>query len=424
LSLGLQLLAQLSRPIRSESDFLNQTVQWLRHNCAELSPEISLDESSTKVYCKVHPAAEEFELEVVDSEHVVVSATTTTVGPGYHMYLTSLLKKWAAEIGALWQEADDSSDEYGDETGYFFSMDQSQLEDEMLIWLKGLAGLFFDGTFGSVPSGVALCLPIATQFESEQPAMTATGPRSWDWLRNTAQDPRSGRDFFPWWSPSLDSDYFLRRALTLMWTEVRWRPPVNQREQEVLEDVCRSLSSAQDLNPDQPYPWSEWDELLELLNSASPMRELVHERAGSTSKIGYRRRDVIVSLAGGWSIKIPGSFADFQNDEGDLYALDPPREVWFTAFHFPGSSPQQAFGLNKKSLQVSDSQHVIDDDEFFATATITPKVREDGEEYFVLNAVNLCPAGKSVCTVVFPHSEDTSWALETWRSIRPPKVER
>jgi hypothetical protein len=58
----------------------------------------------------------------------------------------------------------------------------------MTAWLAGLAGTFFDGTFDSDSSGIALCLPMNPQFESTQLAMTPLGPRDREWLRRTAAD--------------------------------------------------------------------------------------------------------------------------------------------------------------------------------------------------------------------------------------------
>ena len=68
----------------------------------------------------------------------------------------------------------------------------------------------------------------------------------------------------------------------------------------------------------------------------TPPEEMVRERATGTPAIGYRRGHVTVTLAGGWRIRVPGSFSDFNfNHENDLFALDPPREVWFTSYRWP-----------------------------------------------------------------------------------------
>jgi len=48
-------------------------------------------EAAPTLFCQLHPAAEEIELSLIDPEHIVVSANTTTVGPGYHIFLVSLL---------------------------------------------------------------------------------------------------------------------------------------------------------------------------------------------------------------------------------------------------------------------------------------------------------------------------------------------
>ena len=49
-----------------------------------------------------------------------------------------------------------------------------------------------------------------------------------------------------------------------MWTDVRWRPAIEEGEPEVVDEVLRLLRRAFPLEPSLPYPWREWKELLDI----------------------------------------------------------------------------------------------------------------------------------------------------------------
>ena len=143
------------------------------------------------------------------------------------------------------------------------------------------------------------------------------------------------------------------------------------------------------------------------------------------STIGYRRGKVTVSVTGEWRIRIPGSFSEFEFDkDNNLFALDPPREIWFTSFRLPATLSDEKFELVKRQLKESKFDYIEEGDNDAATATISKMVRGTGEDYFVINTLNVSPATKAVCTFVYSQVEDKDWALEIWRSMRPPSNPR
>ena len=104
---------------------------------------------------------------------------------------------------------------------------------------------------------------------------------------------------------------------------------------------------------------------------------------------GYRRKPLTVALPGGWGIRIPGSFSDFAPDEqGDLFAMDSPREIWFTAYQLQDASARTYMSV-KKEIRRRAWDHVVETDEYCAQANITEKHRGAEEKYFVLNSSNL-----------------------------------
>jgi len=423
LAIGLRLLAKLASPSREPDRLMKDIANWLLRKCPDQLPEITRGKikDSPAIFCRLHPGAEEVELSLIDREHVVVSASTSAVGPGYHIFLVSLLKDFAHDFQTSWQRSEDESREYDDETGYFFSGDEQQVFAHMTRWLQNLAKVFFDGRLDPESTGVALSMSPNTHFESDELALTPLGPRGREWMYQTSEDGDRGRDFFAWWAPGLNAEYYLGRALTLMWRTVRWRPPVCNAEEDVLKTVASSLAQAYKLDPTLPYPWTEWGEILELLDAAPSEKDIVLAHATGNPTIGYRRGKVTVTLTGGWRVRISGFFSEFEFDENnDLYALDPPREIWFTAFGRAAPLTDEKFELTKHQLKDSKFNYLEEGDHYAATATISKKVRETGEDYFIMNTLNVSPAARAVCTFVFPRIEDKDWALEIWKSIRPP----
>ncbi|HTQ86653.1 MAG TPA: hypothetical protein VMI93_10615 [Candidatus Solibacter sp.] len=423
MSLGLRLRAKLAFPSLEPEPFIQLVEQWIHHKYGQMSPRTRrgfMDEFPT-LFCHLHPAAEEIELSLISPQHLVASANTSTVGPGYHAFLTSFLKEWAQEFHATWEPADESSIDYGDDTGYFFSADEERLCREMTAWLRALAGSFFEGSIPADAPGVALCMPMDVQFESEHMAITPLGPRDRDWLYEIAHGADVGSNFFAWRKIGFNADYHLGRALAHMWSNVRWRPPVGESERNVLRDVSESLRSSYRLDPTLHYPWAEWKQILEFLDADREEIGLVNAHVSEPSAIGYRRRSVRVILPGGWRMRIPGSFSEFEaGQEGDYYAIDPPREIWFTSFRFSADSPSATFESGRQQIKADFTDHLLEGDDFVAGAKIQQKQRDSGEKYYVLSSSNIAPSQRAVCTILFSEPEQEKWALDTWRSIQAP----
>lgn len=421
-SLGLRLLAQLSEPSEPEQ-FLDRIEGWVQSKYSNMRPRTRQDkvEDVPTLFCVFHPAAEEVELTVVTPHQLVVYAKTSTVGPGYHMFLTEMLQALANDFQVSWEQPQESSDDYGDETDYFFSGEENKLFDAMAEWLQAVANTFFEEPLRPEDRGIALCMPMDPHFEVDETATTPLGPRDRDWLFKTSKDGQAGKDFFAWWAPGFNAEYYLGRALVQMWSNVRWRAPISEAETDVITDVAESLRAAYRLNLSLAYPWAEWQEVLALLGEDGEEAELVRSRVANVPSIGYRRKPVSVGLPGGWRMRVPGSFSEFEPDEeSNFCALDPPREVWFTSYRFNAPSARETFESNKKRMKEEQPEYLTERDDYVAKASIGKKRRESGEEYFVLNGSNVGLRQRAVCTIVFSQAEEKELALGIWRSIEPP----
>lgn len=205
-----------------------------------------------------------------------------------------------------------------------------------------------------------------------------------------------------------------------MWTEVRWREPLDDAEGEVLRYVADSLETAFKVDPNLGYPWAEWAQILNFLDRNDPDAEFIRSRGKGVPEIGYRRRNVAVTLPGYWVVKIPGSFSGFEPDEeNDFSAQDPPRTIWFTSYTFV-ENPAEKFAEARLDILERPAALLEEREGYTARAEIKKK-GEEGEEYFVLTSSNVCRKGRSILSVVFTDPEEQSWAETVWRSLQPPR---
>jgi hypothetical protein len=428
MSVGLLLQAKLKRGFldklvrrRSPDHLLKEIEGWILNSCQDLraSTYIGHRDSNPTLFCRLHPAAEDLEISFVGDGQLTASANTSTVGPGYHMFVCDMLHKLGDRFRLQWEEP---NEEYQDETGYFHSGDPQQVFAEMNKWIKGIAALFFDGTLKDNVHAIRLAMPLDVGFTWEAAAITPLGPRDENWLRKTAEDGCNGQDFFAWWTPGLNAEYFLRRALVKIWAEVRWRIPVNDQERQTLSYIADSLKTAYKIDATLAYPWPEWSEILKYLDRMNEEHKFVRDHAGSSfPTMGYRRRDVTVQLPGNWWITVPGSFGDFRPDENHNYfAFDPPREVWVTSYTFKGDLPA-LLQSQREEIRHKESVLVHETENYVAWAEIHKRA-DQGKEWFSLTSSNVGLGNRAVCTIVFFRDEDRDWAIRVWKSLQPPQA--
>lgn len=402
------------------SQLLKEMEGWIGDYCQDLRATTYIGQRDTNptLFCGLHPAAEDLEISFIGQGQLTVSANTSSAGPGYHIFVCDMLHKLGDRFRLQWEE---QNEEYQDETGYFHSGDRDLVFAEMTNWLQTLASWFFDGTLKDKVHPTRLAMSLDTGFTWDARAITPLGPRDEDWLKAVAQNGNRGQDFFAWWNPELDAEYLLRRALVRIWSDVRWRPPSDDAEKQVLSYIADSLETAYKLNANLQYPWAEWAEILRYLARLDDEHRFVHDRAGATQPtIGYRRRDVAVQLPGNWWITVPGSFSDFQPDENHNYcALDPPREVWVTSYTFNGDLPA-LFKLQRDEILKKESVLVHEAENYVAWAEIR-KQADQGKEWFLLTSSNVGLGNRAVCTIVFMDTEDRDWAIGVWKSLKPPQ---
>jgi hypothetical protein len=384
------------------------------------------------LFVSIHPAGEDVEFIVSEPGQVTVSAKTSTVGPGYHIALCQLLRRFGEDMKVHWRPAGEEDDASHDETGYFFTNNRAAVEEEMLLHLQAIARISVETQETQGHTLEAWHLPINHSY-SDYPGgvRTPMGVRSSEWIHAVREDPQTGRDLYPWWEEGLTASFFLGRALCQLWTEVRWRPVLSDEEYDDWDFICDDLCRAYNADPTLNYPWREWVELIEILDgfegatSATPeMEEVIRSRAAQVPAdqplIGYRRYPVKVNLSDDWSMRIPGAMTELWEDN-TWSAWDGQRTVWFSNWSITtkDDAPVPAAEvLQAMQLPEGDLIHHRDGD--LIGKAILGETEEDGEELLNLKAFSAVAGKAALCNIYYHDEDDQDWAMATWHSLTSP----
>lgn len=408
---------------RTSSDaaaLLEPLEAWFRQTCVDTLEYAGRGQDENErpaLYFRVHPCTEDVEISAAGPDRLVVSAKTSTAGPGYHRYLCRLLQRAGAENGVEWLPANDV-EETQDDTGYFHSGDAEAVDQAMLDWAGGLARQIIEIS-GEGHDGIAVSMPAGRRFEAEG-VITPLGPKPREWFEAVAENPEEADALFPWWDDGFDARYYLGRALTRMWLELRWGPALDEEDRELLRHVAELLARAYQLDPGLAYPWREWKEILGYLGE-KPRPEI--EAAALSAEgplVGYRRSPLRVDLPGGWSIRIPGSLKESLEDDGRWSAWEPGRSVWFVSFSFaakdgrPAPDPQSMLA----EFNPEPGERIPEIPGGPPGVASFGETLEDGRPVWRLEGRVARPAQLGVVDVFVEDPSERAWAVDVWRSIR------
>lgn len=404
MSLELKLSAPLPASLQEEtwetlSGFLEEQLGEILRDVHE-----GVDEFGDFLSAELHPAAEPIMIAWNESE-LRFAAKTATVGPGYHQFLCELADSMAAEWSFAWELLTDS------EAAYFSHRDRSALEHDMEQRLAKACAALLERERAPGQGG-QIGMPLDVIYEGHSDVLTPLGPRTWDWVARVAEHPASGHDFFAWWNPGQDADYYLRRALCAMWNEVRWRPVSIDTEQRVLLEVVDCLNRAYELDPQADYPYNEWNEILGYLES----EEEAPSALSNNPPIGYRRGWVREALTAGWEISLPGSI-DGGWEEGTWEGVDGDLSIQFTSFVRQGPDAEQWTEESLRGMRLrGDEDWEYSADGLSGKACLFEDEDDEGD-FWQLDA-RMARTGKlAVLKITFVDPDRKEDALRIWRSL-------
>lgn len=374
----------------------------------------------TELRIALHPTALDMTIVVGETGGVTAQAETSPAGPGYHTFVSRLLQRLGGDLGIAWESAgvDDPA-----KTGVWHpeAGDRHDIERAHLGWLGGtLVRAAEARRLGSSP--VHLGTVPGVRFEVDGALATPLGPRDDEWLARALADPRIAIDIWPWFSDATDGRYFLNRALTLMWAEIRWRRPTDTDERALVDETLRLLHRAYPLEPSLAFPWREWRELARLAPTPDPMAALIDERVATidptTPLVGYRRRPVTVTHEG-WAIEVPGTFAE-RHPGGAWWGGDAGRSITLASVpvaHNGRLTPAETI-LRQVAGNLGPSALAHQAGDVMGRARLG---MEDGSGITVgiVEGFAAVDGRGAAIRVEFDDPADWEWALDQWRALRP-----
>jgi hypothetical protein len=373
-----------------------------------------------------HPAARPVRIEANDAGRVSVRAMTVPVGPGYHTWVAGMVRRLGDEVGITWAPAGDPKNDAAtsDPTGAFASGNRADAERGHLTWLRSSLTAV-RAARAQRSEGLHLATPPGVRYTFDGAVATVLGPRDDAWVERALADPRVAADIWPWVADATDARYHLARVLTLLWNDVRWRPPVGESEVALLDEILATLRQAYALEPGLAWPWAAWREIFLLRGPNDPATFQLLQRAtgeagrdGVADPIGYRRRPVTI-VHEGWALELPGSFTDERRAE-EWHGIDAGRSVTLAATATAmGGAPMSA-ELFLRDFAASLGTDVIEheDGPVRGRARLSSDA-STGVEVATVEGYSAVRGSGAVIRIVIEDPADWKWALDTWRSLRP-----
>jgi hypothetical protein len=391
---------------------------------------------------RLHPAARPIRVEATDAGQVVVTAMTVPVGPGYHTYVASLLDRLGDEHGITWAKlATPDPAARGrvgapsaahpassiDPTGAFGSGDRHDAERGHLGWLRSALIAVRDARRGRA-GGLHLATPPGTRFTFDGAVATVLGPRDDAWLERALADPRVAADVWPWVADAMDARYLLGRALTQLWLEVRWRPPIGADEIRLVDDVLGTLRRAYPLEPGLAWPWAAWRELFQLRGQTDPATRALLDRGagplvggpagGGPAPIGFRRAPVTI-VHEGWALDVPGTFTDARTSE-EWSGGEAGRSVTLAGTETAeGGHPMTADRFLQQVAGHLGRDAIEHDDGVVRGRARLASDPSSGVEVATVEGFSAVRGRGAAIRIEIDDPEDWKWALDTWRGLRP-----
>jgi hypothetical protein len=335
-------------------------------------------------------------------QRLVVSARTSSAGPGYHAALIAGLDRMAVRGGLKWRETEDEFDE----AGYFANRDFDALQAAHRDFFEALSKMMLEW-IDDGRNDIAVSLPLelsSARSVIAEPVATPMGPRDGRFF----EQPDPARHF-PWWPEALGPDACSGIATALLWCNFAWCAPLAGRDREVGEVALALVEQVAAAGARQAPPVAP--------AAISALLENEDQVVPATEGIGYRRRLDRQVLPGGWSVGVPGWYVREPQDDGAIAFSFAGREVWVTIFPFPGpldaaerdgilASTRADIALHQDGL-VGRAEVKLDDP------------GTGGPEMWFLQGTLVATESLARITIVFPTPDHRPWAEEVFRSVAP-----
>lgn len=379
---------------------------------AELDARVKTFEQGDRAWIRFSSGEEDVELFPKDGG-LHCYAKTSSLGPGYHVFLVNWLKRMDQKLKLDWLWAEEDGD-HGDETGYGTHGQFESVQDEMLRQLTAMAGVVLENE-----DSTGFKLNMSLDFpgvEGEHFAIFSMGFLSREWFeRIQSGDPATkaqlASQYYPWWNRERDANFWHRMGLLQMWSHTRWNVPQTDAERTEMEFTRHCFKRARTLDAKLKLPTRELEELDALLEPDAEDRV-------PPPGIGFFRGNMTHTIGASWRITLPGYYHFEQQEDGAHVFWFNTRTVWATAFSFKGKNgnlPSADESLSLKEVE-KESAELFSKDHLRGCSEFTPG--DDGT-YIQLNA-RMAVAGSMLMLTICVDESERDWALNVWRTAFHP----
>jgi hypothetical protein len=363
-----------------------------------------------------HPVADPLRLTWSPEGRISASVKTSTCGPGYHAAAVGILRAIERGCQLQWQWR---GDDIGDDTGFALWADFQDMQDQMARFLSALA----EGVVGQYrPSRrVALNMPAGYAVIQSDQVVTPLGPVDWDVLESLASATgeellEQAAGFYAWWDEPCTADFWRRYGMAMAWCNLKYRLPMDRREQNEMTAARDAL-----LRADKLSPGSADGELIgemEGLLSADATRVQAPRPEGP----GYLRHTVTLPATGLWTVDLPGWWPrTVAPDGGELGFRWGDKSVQISSLSIEGedgSVPQPEEMLASRGAGQRPGSVEFMDGRRMGWAHIGPADTRAGWQ---LQGTLAVPGSLAIVTIGYAEEDDRAWALNVFQTIRHPE---
>lgn len=363
-----------------------------------------------------HPVADPLRLTWSPEGRISATVKTSTCGPGYHALAVSMLRAIERSCRLHWQWRGDN---VGDDTGFAIWTDYEDLQDQMARFASALA----EGVVRQYrPSRrVALNMPAGYAVIESDQVVTPLGPVGWDVLESLASAGGEdllgmGPDFYAWWDEEPGAAFWRKYGMAMAWCNLKYRLPMDRREQEETAAARDALLRAEALAPGS-IDGALIGEMEGLLSA-----DATRVRAPGPEGPGYLRHTVTLPATGLWTVDLPGWWPrTVSPDGGELSFRWGDRSVQISSLSIEGedgSVPQPEEMLASRGAGQRPGSVEFLDGRRMGWAHIGPAETRGGWQ---LQGTLAVPGSLAIVTIGYADEDDRAWALEVFQTIRHPE---
>ncbi|MEJ1242286.1 hypothetical protein WBG78_29325 [Chryseolinea sp. T2] len=408
MGLGINIKGEVTNP----TSFI-AIQEYITNNSSGLFKDfLSFSEDENSLYVRLHPCEETVHFEYIGN-HLICSAKTNSVGPGYHAYLVEFIEKLGTDLGVQWHwNLEEGDDYYSDETDYYNHRDFKQLQIEMLEWLRQLAkSVMENGNKNfmlSVPGGYPR--PSFDYFAISQLRILHR-----EWFEQIAnleihELKWAGQEFFIWWNKQDDQHFYKATGTALLNVECPWHYPADDSERKVLNNIDRCFQQAEQLSPKIDLPREDWYTVKNYLNG--------NDTHIPETEFGYRKHIMTFDLAGNWMIDLPGNLYRSIEDDSEVY-YDHDRTVRSRCYTRSDKRSDDEYANDFFDDASAGTEFLESETDIAGKAIVYYSIDKEAEqEYWILQGVKVKEHKFVLSTICYPTEEHKQWAIDTWNSVR------